>query len=238
MSGAWMLVSPQCWLEIQLVRVEDVLEVTVKRHRAVGVNTAWSPGTIPMAVENECLATAAPLTVEDVLEALTHVDPVIVEAMLFETRPSFAMRSSLLIELVDKGVPERIIDLMTALSFPNEFVIAGNTIRLAPEPQVEVYYYGYPGYGFFHPYYHYGYWYPRPPVHHPRGGTVINGLGYTRVHRAERSSGGTWTQSGGGGGSNGGGISAGSNGGGSTATASPSGHSSSSTSTRMAVRRD
>jgi hypothetical protein len=233
MSGAWMLLPHQRWLEIQVVRVENVLEVTVERRRAVSTRRLGRPGAIPMAVETERLAAAAPLTVEDVLEALAHVDPAVVEAMLFETRPSFAMRSSLLIELADNGVPERILDLMVAMSFPDHFVVADNTIRPAPAPEVGVPYdYWYPHYGFIYPYYHYGYWYPYPPVHHPRVGRVINGLGYTRVRRSGPPS-SSLGQGGGAGGASGGG-----NVGGTTGKVNPSGYSNSSTSTRKAVRRD
>ncbi|MBW2448141.1 MAG: hypothetical protein JRG83_19775 [Deltaproteobacteria bacterium] len=229
-SGAWMLLSRERWLEIQVVRVEGVVEVTVEHRRAVSASTLGRPGAIPLAIETGRLAATAPLEVEDVLEALAHVDPEVVEVMLFETRPSFPMRSSLLIELANSGVPEQIIDLMVALSFPDRFVIADNTIRLAPAPVVGVPYdYWYSPYGYFYPYHHYGYWYPHPPVHRPKGGRVINGYGYTRVHRSRRpsSSSGSSTE--------GAAVSAGSgggSGGGTKGSVSPSGYSRSSNSKR------
>jgi hypothetical protein len=238
MSGAWILVSQQRWLEIQVVRVEGVFEVTLEHRRAVSASSLARPGAIPLAVETQRLAATAPMTVEDVHEALAHVDPAVVEAMLFETRPSFAMRSSLLIDLADDGVPKRIIDLMLALSFPDYFVVADNTIRRDSAPVLGVAYdYWYPYYGFY-PYYHYhyGYWYPYPPVHHPRGGRVINGLGYTRVRRSGLPSSGLMNLMQGGG--TGGGSSDGGNVAGTTGGVSSSGYSNSSTSTRKAVRRD
>jgi hypothetical protein len=248
LSGASMMVSGDRWIEIHVVRVDREREIMIREHRAVSGNTAWPPGELPTAVHTARLAATAQLTAADVIEALEHVDPAVVEAMLQESKPSFAMDSHLLLRLADAEVPDAIIDLMVALSFPEYFAVDDDTA--APDPALYSSFwspwfspYGY-GYGYYPPYHYH----PHPPVvgpPRPRGGRVISGHGYTRVRPTRVPSGGiaallqrgTGGDTGAGSGT-GGDVSAGSSsdtGG----TVSKSGHSSGSpNSTRKAIRRD
>jgi hypothetical protein len=117
----------------------------------------------------------------------------VVEAMLLESAARIAIDSDVLLRLAEAQVPEKIIDLMIALSFPDYFTIEGEMIS-----RKKAVYYGnswspwYPHYGYGHGYFHYYRWYP-PVVVPPwkgNGGKVISGRGYTQVQRNGRASGG------------------------------------------------
>jgi hypothetical protein len=248
LSGASMMLSGDRWVEIHVVRVDREREIMIREHRAVSDNTGWPPGELPTAVHTARLAATAPLTAADVIEALEHVDPAVVEAMLQESKPSFAMDSHLLLRLADADVPDAIIDLMVALSFPDYFAVDDDTA--APDPALYTSFwspwfspYGY-GYGYYPPYYHH----PHPPVvgpPQPRGGRVISGRGYTRVRQTDVPSGGIsallqWGSGVNTGASSGTGGDASASGSSDTGgTVGKSGHrSGSSNSTRKAVRRD
>jgi len=248
LSGASMLVSADRWVEIQVVRVDREREITIREYRAVSANAVWLPGEPPTAVHTARLAATTRLTADDVIEALEHVDPAVVEAMLQETRPSFAMNSQLLMRLADAGVPGEIIDLMVALSFPQYFAVDDATT--APGFALYPTYWSpcYSAWGCGYYWYHH-YYYPHPPVGgvpRPRGGRVVSGHGYTRVRSTQahpRGISGLLQQGTGGGTSSGsssgtgGGVPSVSSGGTSGSTSNSGYSSGSSGSTRKAVPR-
>ena len=103
-------------------------ELLIQRYRPVEAGIARIPGALPTAMHAERMAAAAPLSVENVSEALRFVDPAVVEAMLLESDASFGIDSDLLLRLDDAGIPNEVIDLMVALSFPEYFAIEGGSI--------------------------------------------------------------------------------------------------------------
>jgi hypothetical protein len=248
LSGASMIVSGGRWIEIHVVRVDREREIMIREHRAVSGNSVWPPGELPTAVHTARLAATAQLTAADVIEALEHVDPAVVEAMLQESKPSFAMDSHLLLRLADAEVPDAIIDLMVALSFPEYFAVDDDTAT--PDPALYSSFWSpwFSPYGYGYGYYSYYHYHPHPPVvrpPRPRGGRVISGHGYTRVRPTRLPPGGiaAFLQRGTGGNTGAsdgpsGDVSTGDSGG-TGGTVSKSGHSSGSpSSTRKAIRRD
>ena len=91
--------------------------------------TAWCQHQ--WAITAARLASTAELSVNDVIEAGAAVDPAVVEAMLVETQASFALDPRTLLQLDDSGVPAEVIDLMVALTFPDEFVVERPPARTA-----------------------------------------------------------------------------------------------------------
>jgi hypothetical protein len=197
LSGASMMVSADIWVDIHVLRIDGEREITIQHYRPVDADVARLPGALPTAVHSARLAAAARLTAADVIEALQVVDPAVVEAMLLESDASFGMNSDLLLRLDDAGVPDEIIDLMVALSFPEHFTVEGNTVEVSTVArQPAVYYESY--WSPWYPYYGYGYgyyghhWYP-PGGGHPgkdHGGKVISGRGYVGVRKTSKGSGG------------------------------------------------
>ncbi len=68
-------------------------------------------------------AAAAPLGIDDVVEASRKVQADVLQAWLVERAQPFTLDAKRLIALADAGVPSSVIDLMVALSYPNAFAI-------------------------------------------------------------------------------------------------------------------
>jgi hypothetical protein len=191
LTGTSMMVSGGRWVDIHVLRIGGERELVIERYRPVGAGIARLPGAFPTEMHTVRLAAAARLTVENVIEALRVVDPAVVEAMLLESQASFGINADLLLRLDDAGVPDEIVDLMVALSFPEYFVVEDGAVTRQPE----VYYgsYGSPWY----PYYGYGFGYGFGYYHHHHsnhgkghGGKVISGRGYVGVRPTRTPSGG------------------------------------------------
>jgi len=110
-----------------------------------------------------------PLDPDDVIEALDRVGSNALEAMLVETNSRFRVDSKLLARLAEAKVPDRILDLMVALSFPDRFFIEKGNISpqqrqlsagAIPAQTIpwDLYslYYGYPFWYSAYPYRRYG----------------------------------------------------------------------------------
>ena len=123
-----MIASADRWVEIQMMRFDRHREIAVREYRPVSSNTVRLSGEVPAAVRTARLAAAEALTVADVIEALEHVDPAVVEAMLQERAQGFAVNSETLLRMDDAGVPGGVIDLMVALSFPDYFSVDDGSI--------------------------------------------------------------------------------------------------------------
>ena len=181
-SGVGLMTSSTTWLDIQLVSSGGRGEVTVRRYRRAGESTTVDAGATPLptdvldrALTAARLASTAELSVNDVIEAGAAVHPAVVEAMLVETRASFALGRRTLLRLDDSGVPAQVIDLMVALSFPDEFVVERPPARTAVS-------FGSRGGGFVDPFSPYGFdlWYPyyASPFGYYYGWSPYNSLYY------------------------------------------------------------
>jgi hypothetical protein len=194
LSGASLMVSGDRWVDIHVLRIDGEREVVIRRYRPVDAEIARLPGALPTAMHSVRLAAAARLSADNVVEALRVVDPAVVEAMLLESEASFGIDSDLLLRLDDAGVPDEIVDLMVALSFPEYFAVEDGTVTRPPE----VYYgsYGSPWYPYYGWGYGYGHYYHRRyhhgGGHHDKGhgGKVIRGRGFVSVHTLNKPDGG------------------------------------------------
>lgn len=170
-------------------------------------------------------------------EANGKVAPETLQAALVELKSGFDLNSQRLIELDQAGIPDSVIDLMVALSFPKRFVVEKNTSGSGgswgvsgfdsmwpyfTEPYVYTSYYapfGYRYWGYYDSYYFQGPGFvivnPEPSIQPSGDGRVVDGRGYTRVRRSDPDPSGRPSGSGSGGGtasagassSNGGGVS-------------------------------
>ena len=66
---------------------------------------------------------ASALTLDQVIEASSKVDAKAVEAWIAGRDEPFALDASRLIRMADAGVPDGVIDVMIAVSYPEEFVL-------------------------------------------------------------------------------------------------------------------
>jgi len=208
-TGISMLTGGSTWVELQSIGTGDGRAVLVRRFRAAGdeVSRLRAPSLteeqIQDAVEARFRVASTSMSIEDVIEASSRVAPEVVEASLLERGGRFPLDSRSLMCLSEASVPPSVIDLMVALSFPEEFAVerasggpgggAGGGTG-----------WGYAGYdpffdsAFAYPYYFapfgYYYWYAPwnpiygvPPVDSPGAtvGRAVEGRGYTRVTRSE-----------------------------------------------------
>ena len=130
LSGVGLMTSSTTWLDIQLVETGGRGAVTIRRYRRAGESTTVDAGAaaLPANLRDQALRAArltstSGLSIEDVIEADRAIEPAVVEAMLIETRAVFELDRHALIQLDDSGVSAGVIDLVVALSFPDEFVV-------------------------------------------------------------------------------------------------------------------
>jgi hypothetical protein len=263
LSGTSLILSGGRWVDINVIRVGSERELVVRRYRRADaklpskradgapMHTVRLPGTLPAASEIARVDAAAPLSEQDVIEALEHVDPAVVEAMLTERRSAFPMNGRLLLRLDDAGVPGEIIDLMMALSYPAYFAVDDQSVATRAASYNRSWGAWPYGHGYWYDYrYGYGHYYGDHDNHDDHDdsnsrqtGLAISGAGYTRVRPTKLPGGGvfpigTGNPSSGGTGSTGstGGVSSGPTSG-SNNNASGSGYQSSGSGSRKARAR-
>lgn len=109
-SGYALLLRDGTWLDLQAINAGDHESVRVRRYRHI--DTATNPAP-----------TGRPLTLDDVQEASSRVSPAVLEAAIAESRSVLALSSKSLRQLDAAGVPDRVIDLMVAVAYPEKFII-------------------------------------------------------------------------------------------------------------------
>jgi uncharacterized membrane protein YgcG len=203
-SGISLLAPNGQWMDIQAIERAGRETVRVRRYYQ-------ADGQLPRTRPTFALSR---LTIDDVQEASGKVVPRALEAALVETGAGFDLTSKQLLALDDAGVPDSVVDLMVALSYPDRFVVertprggGGAGTSFAGDPFMLGWAFGYPVLYddfFYSPYYYrpfgyanYGYGYygsiggdvvvvPVEPGPQPSGtGRVVDGQGYTRIRPRE-----------------------------------------------------
>jgi hypothetical protein len=119
-SGLSMLSTGPNWIDIQLIESEGRKSLRVRRYQRArdqkhaGVLSSTRDTSMPLGSR---------LSIAEVKEASGKVAPEALQAALVELRSGFDLNGKRLIELDRAGVPESVIDLMVALSFPKRFVV-------------------------------------------------------------------------------------------------------------------
>jgi hypothetical protein len=208
-TGVLAILSGGEWLSSHSMTAGENSQVRVLRYRSiqperVGAEFAAALGGRGMAVEAARMAAASRLTVEHLIEAAGQVEGGAIEAWLIEQGQGFAIDATGLMALADAGVPDRVIDLVVALSHPDVFAVSraareghlrgdGGRSVAPPRRPVRGGVMGpsfYPGYGWGGGYGGYGGYYPRgyyPPVvvvrdggSRNQGGRLVSGRGYSQ----------------------------------------------------------
>jgi hypothetical protein len=107
------MISGGVWTDVQSVDVGGRENIRVRRYQ----RTASSAASIAPELGT------SQFTIEDVKEAVTKISPRAVEAALVESEATFALNSRALLDLDKAGVPDSVIDLMVAVSYPKHFVV-------------------------------------------------------------------------------------------------------------------
>ncbi len=199
-SGLALMMAGPTWIDIQLIESDGRKMLRARRYTRAGDPQPSARAATPPPRR---------LSIADVKEASAKVSPDVLEAALVDIRAPFDLTGKRLIELDEAGVPDSVIDLMVALSFPERFVVERPVARGGGGSW---WWPGFDDFGpyFAYPYYHayhyapfgYRYWgydnyYFNGPgfvVINPGGSTtvaatpsgdgrVVDGRGYTRVRR-------------------------------------------------------
>jgi hypothetical protein len=124
-SGIGLMMDGPTWIDIQAVQIDQDQDVRVRRYRRTGEMPAELalPADLGAraSVAAAQFAAGASMTLDEVIEASSKIASPAVEAALVETSSRFNLDSRTLERLDAAGVPDDVIDLMVALSFPGRF---------------------------------------------------------------------------------------------------------------------
>lgn len=96
--------------------------VRVQRYRRA-MNQALADGTMAARPRNASAPIDPTWTVEDVIEASQKLPAEALQGALIDVRQKFNVNRRTLLAMDDAGVPDSVIDLLVALTFPNRFVV-------------------------------------------------------------------------------------------------------------------
>lgn len=139
------------WFDVQSVTVGGRTATRALRYRAARpandpvelspeIAAALASGQT-LSARTSRLAAAVPLTIADVIEAAQYLDTPTLEAWLVEQAQGFAVNADELLAMADANVPDDVIDLVVALSYPSAFAIdrapheTGFNVAEAPQAQ-------------------------------------------------------------------------------------------------------
>ena len=128
-SGLMSMVSPYEWLDVRTVDVAGESVPWVLRYQLAdreSVETARLEGIAAdriMAQQSARMAASSALRIDEVVDASAHVDGRAVEAWIAERGDPFTLDADRLISMADAGVPESVIDMVVAVSYPEHFVV-------------------------------------------------------------------------------------------------------------------
>jgi len=220
-SGVMSFLAPTLWIDVRSLVVEGEPVAWAQRYYLADADDLAGQGIEdpaafdPTLVRAARAAAAQDIAVDDVEEAAGRVDTRAAEVWVAANETELELSGSELVRLADAGVPESLIDVMVAVSFPEHFVLGPDGTAAeqqwvggAPGP----YAFGpYPlgppppwfGFGFYYsPFGYYGggccgyYGGYRPviiaPAPRPDGppGRMVPGRGYTRGSASASASGG------------------------------------------------
>ena len=136
-SGIALMTEGPTWVDIQAVGTGQNAQVRVRRYQR-----AASPPegvVLPTNLQGQTVAATTRLsgqlsmTLEEVVDASGQIAAPAVEAALLETDSRFDLNSRALRELDAADVPDGVIDVMVALSFPGRFTLDRTPRSLAAQ---------------------------------------------------------------------------------------------------------
>ena len=129
LSGLSLLDSPSSWIDIQFVDMGEHHQLEVRRYTAVQAETeASKPADSALEIGQSEIRQARRESAEvpnlaDIMEASRHTTPRVVESLLMKAEPRLHLDSHALVGLDDAGIDHGVIDLLVALSYPEQFVV-------------------------------------------------------------------------------------------------------------------
>jgi uncharacterized membrane protein YgcG len=121
-SGLAAMVAGPMWLDIQMIESEGRKSLRVRRYRRAATPPSVQPLSIPRDVATTPLGTK--LSLAEIAEASQKVPVEALQAAVLELGTGgYDLKAKQLLELDAAGVPDSVIDLMVAMSFPKRFTV-------------------------------------------------------------------------------------------------------------------
>jgi hypothetical protein len=142
-TGVLALIAENEWVDIQALEVADQHASRSMRYRAVRADqtpaavAALLPTGRGLLQEAARLQAAAPLGIDEVVEATGRVSAPVLEALIAARQHGFGLNAARLVQLQRRGVPASVIDMMIAVSYPQRFAV-----QERPRTQADVQYPG------------------------------------------------------------------------------------------------
>jgi len=128
-SGVMSFISQAQWIDVRSLTVEGEPVAWVQRYSAATAeslrdHSVEDPAAVDRAgVRTRRLLAAREIEIGDVEEAVRRVDPQAVKIWVATHDSEFDLNGDELLRLADAGVPEDVIDVMVAISFPEHFAL-------------------------------------------------------------------------------------------------------------------
>jgi hypothetical protein len=120
-SGMTTMVAGPLWVDIQSIESQGKKSVRVRRYRPAPNQTMARQSTLR---EQSLIPLGRKLTLEEITEASAKVPAEVLQAAVIELGTGgYDLKAKQLRELDSAGVPDTVIDLMVAMSFPKKFVV-------------------------------------------------------------------------------------------------------------------
>ncbi len=129
-TGILAMASPTELLEVRTVSSDAQDAAVVKRYQGTSASLATDAGLADpsqgraSAIESARMSASATLSVDDIIEAADAVDAEAVKALIAERNQPLGFEAEDLVRLADAGVPEDVIDVAVAVSYPDHFEVA------------------------------------------------------------------------------------------------------------------
>jgi hypothetical protein len=162
-SGISIIDTVGDWVDIKLLKSGKERAITIRRYRNVENDFVTPILIIPSKPSVARISAGTNFSLDEIIELSSKVEPEVLEAALVEMGRPFPVNSKLLVRLSDAKVPSQIVDLVVALSFPDEFTVERMTLSwVKTSPSFRPPYYDwtmYPWYWTSSAYSPYGHWY-------------------------------------------------------------------------------
>ena len=214
-TGIIAMAGPAGWLDVRAIEESGATTVWSQHYRRTSSRVLVDLGLVdavgqvdPFALRGIGFAPAV-LTIDHVIDASRNVNGEAVEGWLAEVGREFAgLDADDLIRMDDAGVPDAVIDVVVAVSFPGHFAVnSGEDHRdgrhgYRRSPFYYGSYYGGWGYGRYGYYGRYGGYYTPvvvtvDPNRRSSGGQIVAGKGYRGPRNTGDGGGGSSVRSGG-----------------------------------------
>jgi hypothetical protein len=142
-TGVMSLVAPTRWINVRSVDVDGEKVAWVQHYQLVGPERLSEEGitditaNIGMAVRTARMAASQSIRINEVEEAIAMMDATAVETWIVSLGDRFDIDADEIIRMADAGIPDNVIDVIVAMSYPETFrVNDGSKIQERPMARI------------------------------------------------------------------------------------------------------